>query len=854
MIRDNLVLNALELLKNSDQKGIENLGLTDDEILVLEDLWKEYEKYLVESETPVDYREEFKGNLGALKAGALGLIEKGPAFDLFDEFMGAMEATFSDRNLSWSEKYKLARDKWRQISDAAWEEQPWAYGTGSAVGMLGTGVGAAKAGIQGLKGAAALGALSGAGQAENGLQDTLEGAAVGALAAPVVEKVGLPVIKAIGQGADTLLGGMPSAIIEPAVDKITGASKSAREGFRKLGRQIKNTKDIPGERSKAFNEIIKSEENLSNNINQHIDEWSGKEQSILKKFDEYLESKGEKAFDSGEITSIITNTLKKLRNDRTWLKMKAVEKEKLLNLLRDFKDRIVFGTPENAAEYRRLKFLAEDKKYGVYADKWFKSKIENLTEKFNEKTAKEFLKKYTEWEKTTGLDNAIEKELSDFVTEAQKFESNNPKVLLKNIKELLNKRTSPDVPPPFYGEIENKNLPQFSNEVENLKKLKASKIIEDQDAASILEQLADNMKTNRTFEEMRSIKNDLQHFIYSGGEVNLKTTNSGMTGKINAPSESIKDKNLKSIIIELENNIRNKLDEKALPIAKQLGEPQTWKDIRNELSNSMAIRDNLPTISDKKQLTNEFISNRSPDVTNILQNTPGSQLQQKVQAHWEDMAPTYDLYDKLTKFQNRELDTPFRKTLQFNLGSVGSTGEPQMLARRGVQEAAIKAKGDTQISPALSYVIPRDIGKIDHLPLYFLGINNAIAGEELMQSLETADDVSLERGLGELAPQMEGLYQASPVYTSKGRARSAIITRSGTEARIVDSLERKVIRDDIYNDNSLSTIDKAKKAHKLNMTEKLDLDIQDQRNPEPQKVVEMPMMDIYGNLNQVGQQ
>ena len=161
-----------------------------------------------------------------------------------------------------------------------------------------------------------------------------------------------------------------------------------------------------------------------------------------------------------------------------------------------------------------------------------------------------------------------------------------------------------------------------------------------------------------------------------------------------------------------------------------------------------------------------------------------------------------------------------------------------------------------------NYIIPRTVAKTDILTpelVKFLGdqvgISGAVAGEEITHSLETGDDVSLERNIGEIAPLLEGFTQPSPVMTSKGRARSAVVDRSGVQARIVDPMERKAIRDDIYKDDTMTVMDKMKKTLKLNKTEKIDLD--------PAKAPEVPMAapvapqsappkDVFNALNEGG--
>lgn len=101
-----------------------------------------------------------------------------------DEIVGGGIAAFdtltgNNDNLSFKEKYQLARDTVRDRGDKAWEEHPVAYGTGATVGAIGSPINKLAAGTSAVKGGAAIGGVYGAGNA-NELSDIPQDVAVGA--------------------------------------------------------------------------------------------------------------------------------------------------------------------------------------------------------------------------------------------------------------------------------------------------------------------------------------------------------------------------------------------------------------------------------------------------------------------------------------------------------------------------------------------------------------------------------------------------------------------------------------------------------------------------------------------------
>jgi hypothetical protein len=126
------------------------------------------------------YQDMVDSGPGVLKSGALGVMSGIPGAETA---VSGLESTFTPKT------YAEAHQGLEQAKDQAWENHPVAYGAGKVGGMVGTGLVAPE--VEGLQGAAALGAgigaLSGADKAEtpdeiplNAIRNAPMGAALGA--------------------------------------------------------------------------------------------------------------------------------------------------------------------------------------------------------------------------------------------------------------------------------------------------------------------------------------------------------------------------------------------------------------------------------------------------------------------------------------------------------------------------------------------------------------------------------------------------------------------------------------------------------------------------------------------------
>lgn len=861
-MRDETILKAFEMLKAGDQKGLEGLDLSDEEVAALEGMLEEEE---LRQNAAADVEgSDFSGFGGGLKAAGLGFVEKA-SFDLFDEFMGGLEAVMNRSDLPWDTKYEIARDKWRQISNKAWDDSFIGYGAGASLGLVSSGVGAAKLGLQGAKAGAALGGVSGYGASD---KDTYIGqladTAVGTVAGPLIEKVGVPLVKGGAKVFDEMTGNLPSKTLEIGKNLMGAGIKKARKGFRELGGKVKNLDDFDKFKQKNIDNILASEKKLNDLVTQHIDDVSRGQENLIDEMDNYLQSKGGWAFNPDDFSGPIRSALYKLRREKAWTKTTEEEKQKLLNFIQDFKERVLFGDEKTKQAYHSFLAKAETLAEGAESKAFFRKKLKKLERDFTKKVARGYEELEKKWSKNEGLDELILEELNDFEYDMKTLATGSPSAVLMQIKDLMKKGpTQKQIEKaealsrkPFEYQLNLKLGDEYGEEVAKIKQAQ-DKAIEDLQKSKEYEYLAEQLKKPKTFKDALGIKRQLQDEIYTGADIRLTGPEGQFKGTISSPLQGIRHNEFKKILTDLDVSFRDIMDKKADKVVKKMGRGDKWKEYRDELHNSLSLRDELPTVVDKKQLADDFLSNRSEQVKSILKKSPTSSLQSKIQEHWATAKPEYDDYTKLRAFATREGEIPLRKQIQFEAGSLMSQNIPQNIARRAIPEITRNVNPLSLNDPQANYVVPRSVKEISHLPLMALGINDAIASEELMHSFEVADDVSLERGLGELAPMMEGIYAPSPVQTSKGRARSAIVTRSGVEARIVDPIERKVIREDYYNNPNISNVDKAKKMHKLNLTEKLDLDIEEpqQQVPmyEPQEQLTMPPLDIYANLNEVGQ-
>lgn len=143
--------------------------------------------------------------MGALKAGALGLMSGIP---------GA-ETAVSAINAIGPSTYDVEHQKLEDLKDKAWEQQPFAYGTGKVAGFAGTGLVAP----EGLAGMALTGAGYGLDTAKN-LEEMpkeaaiggVTGAAVGTIANKVIEPLITKVAPMAAKGALSSLGPSSEAI------------------------------------------------------------------------------------------------------------------------------------------------------------------------------------------------------------------------------------------------------------------------------------------------------------------------------------------------------------------------------------------------------------------------------------------------------------------------------------------------------------------------------------------------------------------------------------------------------------------------------------------------------------------
>lgn len=145
------------------------------------------------------------GNIESFSHGAADWGTAGFADELVGGGIAAVDTLLgNNKNLTWDQKYKLARDTVRDRSDAAWDQHPVAYGTGAVAGTVANPVNkllvAPKLGKvgTGIATGAASGALYGAGAANEMKdipKDALTGAALGGTVGGVAGRLGKGVVE-----------------------------------------------------------------------------------------------------------------------------------------------------------------------------------------------------------------------------------------------------------------------------------------------------------------------------------------------------------------------------------------------------------------------------------------------------------------------------------------------------------------------------------------------------------------------------------------------------------------------------------------------------------------------------------
>lgn len=348
-----------------------------------------------------------------------------------------------------------------------------------------------------------------------------------------------------------------------------------------------------------------------------------------------------------------------------------------------------------------------------------------------------------------------------------------------------------------------------------------------------------------TLKETDNIRKQLQDLLYADTKRNL-------TGSVSVdPGGKVVNPRTRKVVVGLERGIRDLIYNKAEEIGNYAKIPNIGQKLRNirDAQHKMEILDErMPNVTDLVSLANEGkLSTRTAELTNFMNAKPENVAHKEIQNAWAQMKPDFEEFNTLAHIDpNRTLSRG--ATQQFRAGAVADTFS------------------QGPIPPVIrNYVLPRAMGQlnpqVNQMVGYLgdqVGIPGAIASEELTNAQNSADDISIERILGEAAPQLESFMAPSPVMTSKGRARSAVVDRSGVRARIVDPMERNAIRDDIWHNENMSTVDKMKKVDGLNKTEKIDLDNHDDimSFPElPQVQVNAPQdsapspYDIYKDMN-----
>lgn len=737
-MNDQKVLEAYKIKSEDKNADIKGLGLNDQEILLLDEMLHGGQEVPTQPDPTLESIAQ-----NPFGAAAIGMADKA-GFELADEAYGAIKALFDPNDpRPFEERYREAQRQFAHASESAWQQNPKSYATGATAGLIGSGIGALKAGATGIKSALALGAATGAGSAPEG--EALKGAVTGAITAPVVEYGAIPIAKGIGAGVNKVLGSTPELAWEHTKDLALGLNNNIRTKMRDYGSKIKDLNSIPRMREELKLRADAHAATINNIVKEHLNKTGEEINGVLGAVDEWYGSQGRKAASGKEVAGIVQKYFDDLARQRDWLSISDPEKMKFLTVLDNLKDRILFKTEKDTLRH-----------------------ASNL--------------------QGTSLDSAI----------------------LNDIKELS-------------GRVETgkPTLPGMDSLAPD-----SSKVSDFQDMSLL---------------ELNDLRKQLQ-------DVTDKNKFHGLSQGVAVEQGGIiSNPRTAKLIKNMEIEIRNLADARADEATRRLGIDYTWKTLRTKQHQNKIIEESLPNVSDMVSLANEGkLNSRTAELTTFMNAEPTNELHADLQSTWAKMKPDFEEFNTLALIDpNRP--TSRGATTQFRVGA-GMQGLKNSPANPIVQ----------------NYVIPRaaqsDLNPVKALVGYMgdqMGIPGAIASEEIDNAQKNGDNYSLEKALGEIAPKFENFAAPSPVLTSKGRARSAIVDGTGFRARIVDPLERNAIRDDVWNDDTMSTTEKMKKVDQLNKTEKIDLDKQEPGvslgptqiyNPQTQEPVNP--QDVFGAMNE----
>lgn len=886
------IKKAVQLAEKGDKEGAKALIQSPEDLALFEETIAALHGGDEESSEP------FVSKMAQTPIGsaAIGFADK-VSFELSDEAYGAIKALLSPNDpRPFEDRYREAQREFAKASELAWEEHPVAYGMGAVPGVIANAAATAGAGLTSKGAMMAAGALTGAGAAKEG--ETAASALTGAAAVPFVDKVAMPVAKAAGRGLDKLTGGALSNASEFAKNRVLGANELMRTQFRKFGGKLKNLNDVSTRRAQLRIEADTKASELEAVLKGHIESTDAKIKDVLDNVDRWYDRKGTKAISGKEVAAVVQKYFKRLESQRDWISLNDAEKNKFLRVLRDLKERVLFKSDKDALLHADLRNAESDALTGAKSIEWREQAYNKAEREATEEYAKSFggieadvdsqLKRLEAahnrsaqeiergtTEKTAQVlgqdlygaevDDAILRELKELSgVSVKQMKKDQEEALVEGTAEKIAARmnkldeSTTAKSANIIGRGEVAKDAAAANVEKNLNKKLGDvdtkfgeKFASEIGQADVYGQKAESLYRDLSLADLNTLRAQLQEVTDAGSKVTLKPTSSGgFTGSITDSGGKITNPRIQKTVKDMEVEIRNLMDNRSDAATGALGLGQTWKELRNEQHQNLILRDMVPNVSEMKALADEgILSTKSAELAQFMNAKPVNKAHADLQSAWADAEPLFNEYSTLANLD------PARKL----------SGTAELQFRTGAVVENLKQQYGKVASPlANNYVIPRAAGQVNALVDQIvgtlgdqMGLPAAIASEEIMTARETGDDASLEQYMGEVAPKMEGFFSPSPVMTSKGRARSAIVDRSGVRARIVDPMERNAIRDDVWKDNSMSIMEKSRKVDQLNKLEKVDLDMPETgsvQTYDPQGVPmapaqELPPMDIYGAMN-----
>ena len=902
MTQEERIEKAIELSEKGDQAGVERLIQSKEDLEL-------FEATLSELSGPQESILESVAD-SKLGAAAIGFADK-VSFEFSDELYGALNALANPNDpRPFEVKYREAQRAFAQASEKAWENHPYAYSAGALPGVIANAAASAPLGMAKGAGMLAAGALTGAGAAKEG--EVLAGAATGAASVPVAtgamklaSKTVVPLAQKAGEVFNKYTGEAVPSAYNYAKNVVLGADEATRTKFREYGSKIRNLGDVSKRREELRLVADKKAAELENLLQSRVEATDDQIKSLIRTADTWYKQQGKKAISGKEVAVVVQKYIKRLEKHKDWISLNDAEKTKFLKVLRNLKDRVMFKSDKDLIRHGELRKMQEEAYSGAKSINWREAQYTGAEQRATEKTARAHgeidLGVESEIEKIqrahdlaaqgieqrateesaeilgkelhgVDLDNEIIrtlKELSGVSVKQMKADQEaallegTSKAFASRMNELDARTTGKTALEISKGEVAKDAAEQkIGNELEsNLNKIDTefgNKFAQEIGEGDVYGDKAEKLYRDLSLEDLNSIRAQLQEVTDAGSKVSLRPTSSGgLVGEIKSRDNTINNPRIQKIVKDMEVELRDVMDSRADQATTTLGMGDTWKSLRTDQHRNLILKEKVPNVSDMKALADEgSLSTKSAELATLMDEAPISQTHADLQAAWKDTMPIFQEYSELANLD------PARKLsrsseLQFRYGS----------SAQGISEAWAKPMATAKpVASALArnYVLPRVASGANPLVSEIVkfvgdqaGIPGALASEEIVHAQETGDDASLEQYMGEVAPKLEGFFAPSPVMTSKGRARSAIVDRSGVRARIVDPAERNAIRDDVWKDNTMSIKEKSKKVDQLNKTEKIDLDLPDTGavqtfSPSGEAVgpqYESKPIDVYGALN-----